>query len=323
MVTNFLYNNHVNQTDLKLNQLSWTDVLSPTKEMLESLAVKYGLSKKIFINCLDPDYLPHLETYGETQFVILRFPEPNTKLNADNVQELTTKIAVFINRQNLTTIHRVNLTQIEAVEKKIKLLPAEETTSFHVLTLFFEQVAISFDQPLTELELKMEIFEEKIFHSKRTKMLLQEGYYIKRKASAYKKVIKFTLDVLNKLMQKGDCPVGLLQGTKDSLDRCLFYADDIFENVQGLLNLHMAIESQRTNEASFRTNEIVRVLTVLSIFFLPLNFLAGLYGMNFEHIPLLQDYNGFWYALGFMVMICGGLLTYVGRKGWLLQPPKE
>jgi magnesium transporter len=313
----------MNQTDLKLDQFSWTDVVAPSKEILESLAIKYGLSKKLFMNCLDPDYLPHIENYGTTQFVILRFPEPDSKLNADTVQELTTKVALFINQNHLTSIHRVQLSQIDTVSKKARTLPKDLTTSFHVLALFFEQVAVSFDQPLTELELKMEIFEEKIFHSKKTKTLLQEGYYIKRKASAYKKVIKFTLDIMAKLLIKGDCPQVLLQGTKDKLDRCLFYADDIFENVQGLLNLHMSIESQRTNEASFRTNEIVRVLTVLSIFFLPLNFLAGLYGMNFEHIPLLKDYNGFWYAVAFMILICGGLLTYVGRKGWLTPPPKE
>jgi magnesium transporter len=313
----------MNQTELKLDQFMWTDVASPSKEILESLAARYSLSKKIFMNCLDPDYLPHIETYGSTLFVILRFPEPDSKLNADTVQELTTKVALFIHRDHLTSIHRVQLSQIEAVDKKTRALPKDQATSFHVLALFFEQVAASFDQPLTELEQKMEIFEEKIFHSKKTKTLLQEGYYIKRKASAYKKVIKFTLDIMAKLLIKGDCPQGLLQETKDKLDRCLFYADDIFENVQGLLNLHMSIESQRTNEASFRTNEIVRVLTVLSIFFLPLNFLAGLYGMNFEHIPLLKDYNGFWYAVGFMIVICGGLLTYVGRKGWLTPPPKE
>jgi magnesium transporter len=313
----------MNQTDLNLDQFTWTDIESPSKEILESLAAKYSLSKKLFMNCLDPDYLPHIETYGATQFVILRFPEPDSKLNADTVQELTTKVALFINPNYLTSIHRVPLSLIGAVDKKARTLSKDQTTSFHILTLFFEQVALSFDQPLTDLEQKMEIFEEKIFHSKKTKKLLQEGYYIKRKASAYKKVIKFTLDIMAKLVTKGDCPLGLMQETKDRLDRCLFYADDIFENVQGLLNLHMSIESQRTNEASFRTNEIVRVLTVLSIFFLPLNFLAGLYGMNFEHIPLLKDYNGFWYAVGFMTLICGGLLTYVASKGWLMAPPKE
>lgn len=313
----------MNQIELKLDRINWLDVTSPTKEAFESLAQKYSLSKKIFINCLDSDYLPHLETYGATQFIILRFPEPGSKINADTVQELTTKVALFINVQNFTSIHRIDLQQVQAVDKKVKSINRAEVTSFHILALFIEQVAISFDAPLSELEQKMENFEEKIFHSKKTKTLLQEGYYIKRKASAYKKVIKFTLDVMNKLLLKGECPSELLQETKDKLDRCLFYADDIFENVQGLLNLHMAIESQRTNEASFRTNEIVRVLTVLSIFFLPLNFLAGLYGMNFEHIPLLRDYNGFWYSIGFMASICIGLFIYVSQKGWFTPPPKD
>jgi hypothetical protein len=50
------------------------------------------------------------------------------------------------------------LPQLNAVEKKVKQMAASETTSYHVLALFFEQVAVSFDQPLNELEQKMETF---------------------------------------------------------------------------------------------------------------------------------------------------------------------
>lgn len=303
--------------------INWTDVLAPTKDNFEELAKKYTISKKVFLNCLDPDYLPHVENYGSTQFIILRFPEPNSKINADTVQELTTKVAIFINQNTITSLHRMPLQFIESVQKKINSAAVGTVNPYHVLVLFFEQVALSFDQPLNELEQKTEFFEEKIFHSRKTKTLLQEGYYIKRKASAYKKVIKFTLEVMSKVMLKSDCPSAQAQETRDKLERCLFYADDVFENVQGLLNLHIAIESQRTNEASFRTNEIVRVLTVLSIFFLPLNFLAGVYGMNFEYIPMLKNHEGFWYALGFMGVICFGLLYYVVGKGWLSPPPKD
>ena len=313
----------MNQMQVKSEFTNWTDVVAPTKDNFEELAQKYNIAKKVFLNCLDPDYLPHVENYGSTQFVILRFPEPNSKTNADTVQELTTKVALFINENTITSLHRMPLQLVEAVHKKIDNLAINEATPLHVLVLFFEQVAVSFDQPLSELEQKMEFFEEKIFHSRKTKTLLKEGYYIKRKASAYKKVIKFTLEVMSKVMLKSDIPAGLSQETRDKLERCLFYADDVFENIQGLLNLHIAIESQRTNEASFRTNEIVRVLTVLSIFFLPLNFLAGVYGMNFEYIPMLKNHEGFWYALGFMGVICFGLLYYVSRKGWLAPPPKD
>lgn len=308
---------------LEQNTTHWKDITSPSKEILEGVAREIGLSRKILINCLDPDYLPHLETHGATHFIVLRFPEPNTVMTADTIQEVTTKIALFINRQSIISIHRLPLEIISLVQKRVSHFKPEELTSSLILTLFFEQVAQQLDTPLNELEQKMESFEEKIFLSKKTKSLLKEGYYIKRKASAYKKTIKFTLDVIAKIALKNECPSGLLQEVRDRLERCQYYADDVFENIQGLLNLHMTIEAQKTNEASFRTNEIMRVLTVLTIFFLPLNFLAGVYGMNFQHIPYLDHEYGFWFALGFMIFMSSLLLFYVVKKGWISAPPKE
>lgn len=308
------------QLEVAYDTFSWFDLTNPTKEKLEQIANELKLSKRLLYNCLDPDYLPHVEIYGDVSFIILRLMEPASPLTADTVQELTTKVAIFFNQNKIYSLHRLALSEVLEIEKKIKALPQEEITKAHVISFFFEQASLGFNQPLTDIEHKLEKFEEKMFQSQRTKSLLLEGYYIKRKASAFRKVLKLTIDALNKVTQK-DCPMGLMQQTKDRLERNLFYGEEVFENMQSLLNLHMSIESQKTNEASFRTNEIMRVLTVLSIFFLPLNFLAGVFGMNFEHIPLLKHPDGFWVSLAAMLVICVAISVYVLKKGWLLDRP--
>ncbi len=320
----FMFHTHMTQSEDQFVGFKWTDIINPTKKVLEQLAEELRLPKKLLINCLDPDYLPHVENYGTTQFIVLRLMEPKPQITADTVQEITTKIVLFVTADKIISIHRLPLKEeMTHVREKLKSQPSEEVSKHHVIALFFDQISIGFDSPIAELERKMEIFEEKIFHSERAKSTLLEGYYIKRQASAFKKVLRFTIEVQNKLMQKMDTPAGQMQEIRDRFERNLFYADDVFENVQSLLNLHLAMASQRTNEASLKTNEIVRVLTVLTIFFSPLNFLAGVYGMNFEHIPLLQHVWGFWFALLFMVIVAGGLLLYVLRKGWLRAPPTD
>ena len=297
--------------------------MSPDNALLERLADELGLPRKVLLNCMDPDYLPQMESYGEVHFVVLRFLEPNSKLNADTVQELTTKIAIFMTKNRVISIYRIALKEIDEVLTRMQLLAPQEAAAERILSYFFDQVSIGFDAPLNDLEHQMEHFEEKIFHSAKTKSMLQEGYFIKRKSSVMKKVIKFSSDTLSKFIVKTNCPIEHVQVARDRFERNQFYADDVYENIQALLSLHMSIESQKTNEASFRTNEIMRILTVISIFFLPLNFLAGVFGMNFEHIPLLKHEWGFWISVACMIFISTLITIYVVRHGWLSKPDLE
>lgn len=286
------------------------------------IAKELNLSPKILSNCLDPDYLPHVENYGSTQFVLLRLMEPEIKYSADTVQELTTKVALFISESKVFTLHRLPLAEITRVQQKVRDYK-DQVTKLHVVAYLLDEVSLGLNRPITDLEHQFEKFEEQIFKGEKTKSVLTDGYYIKRKASAFKKVMKFTIDILATLMHNDQYPLSKMQEVRYRLERNLFYADDIFENVQSVLNLHIAVASQKTNEASFKTNEIVRVLTVLTIFFSPLNFLTGLYGMNFEHIPFLKDSSGFWGMLVAMALIAAGLLIYVLRRGWLAPPPSS
>lgn len=299
-------------------QFQWVDISAPGQAQFESLAKVLSLPQSIIENCLNPDYLPHIENYGSTRFVIMRMPEPATNVQADTVQELTTKVALFVIEDKVYTVHRIAqldcLLRIKhTLSETQRLGQADDLTLNHFIGLLFEEMADGFENPLTQLEASMERFEDNIFNHKRSKALLREGYYIKRKASAYRKVLKYSIEILTKLAAKQE----LWQDSRDKLERNLFYADDVFENTQGLLALHLSIASQRTNEASFRTNEIMRVLTILTIFFLPLNFIAGVFGMNFSHIPGLQHEWGFWLSIGMMLMISLMLFGYIAVKGWL------
>jgi Mg2+ and Co2+ transporter CorA len=71
------------------------------------------------------------------------------------------------------------------------------------------------------------------------------------------------------------------------------------------------------NAQSHRANEIMRTLTVLTAIFLPLNLIAGIFGMNFEFIPFLHQSNGFWFAMGAMLLIAVSLVLVFSRKRYL------
>jgi magnesium transporter len=80
--------------------------------------------------------------------------------------------------------------------------------------------------------------------------------------------------------------------------------------VNGLTDLYMT-------SLSNRMNEIMKVLTIIGTIFIPLTFIAGIYGMNFAHMPELQYQYAYPIALGVMAVIAGLLLLYFRRKEWI------
>jgi len=99
----------------------------------------------------------------------------------------------------------------------------------------------------------------------------------------------------------------------DLKDSCLSILDDIESNKQALeslTNLYYAAQSQRMNE-------IMKVLTVVSAIFIPLTFIAGVYGMNFKYMPELQYRYGYYVVMGAMFLVGLGLLLFFIKRGWL------
>jgi magnesium transporter len=100
---------------------------------------------------------------------------------------------------------------------------------------------------------------------------------------------------------------------KDGFDLCISMVEGLMEAYRSAVNL--------------RANEVMRVLTVFATFFLPLSFVASLYGMNFNshasplNMPELDWYFGYPLVLAAMAAIAAGLLLYFRRKGWLGRPP--
>jgi len=96
----------------------------------------------------------------------------------------------------------------------------------------------------------------------------------------------------------------------EHIDRVLHHVRQLEHNAETAVQIHF-------NAQSHRTNEIMRTLTVLTAVFLPLNLIAGIFGMNFDAIPLLHRAYGFWLAMGAMGLIALGLVVFFWRKRYL------
>ena len=86
--------------------------------------------------------------------------------------------------------------------------------------------------------------------------------------------------------------------------------DEIYDSSQSLLHVYLSISSQKTNE-------VMRILTAFSAFFLPLTFVVGVYGMNFEYLPELKWRLGYFIFWGFIIFIATSLIIFFKKKDWL------
>jgi magnesium transporter len=104
----------------------------------------------------------------------------------------------------------------------------------------------------------------------------------------------------------------------DLKENCSAVLEDIDANKQileGMANLYYAVQGQRMNE-------IMKVLTVVSSIFIPLTFIVGVYGMNFEHMPELKMKYGYGIVWAVMGLVGVSMTIYFIRKGWLWNKKK-
>ena len=96
----------------------------------------------------------------------------------------------------------------------------------------------------------------------------------------------------------------------EHIERVVHHVRRLEQSVETAVQMHFSVQSNRANE-------IMRTLTVLTAVFLPLNLIAGIFGMNFEFIPFLHQSNGFWFAVGAMLLIALALVVVFSRKRYL------
>ncbi len=100
-----------------------------------------------------------------------------------------------------------------------------------------------------------------------------------------------------------------LRDSHDHAVQALELVEAFREMLAGMMDVYLSVQNQRLNE-------VMKVLTVIATLFIPLTFIASIYGMNFEHMPELHWRWGYGYALSLMALTAGGMLFYFRRKGW-------
>ena len=167
----------------------------------------------------------------------------------------------------------------------------------------------SFEPPLERLGSEIQQLEESVLSTQLLERSLEQIFVRKRRASVMAWMLLRTHDALRRAPTRTEPIASLIGDWRESTDTLHARAREMEEHTDNLLNLQIAI-------ASHRTNQVMRVLTVVSVIFMPLTFIVGLYGMNFDapEFHWRFGYFGIWVII---VAVFVALVRWFGKRGWL------
>jgi magnesium transporter len=302
---------------------TWLDVVAPTAEELADLATRYTLDPISVQDCLDPEHLPKFEQFDTYTFAILRVYDEHADRLCATMQELTRKIAIFYAPTFLLTIHRVDQPWLSRlVEKVTQERPKEgsgarDTLQARLIAKLLNAAADTYSAPLEALETRTDAFETALFESgpgagRAFAGSLEEIHLLKRQVTLIKRLLWRFLDVVQRMTPATGRAAALFRDVQENVESYHFYADELLDDTNTVLNIQLSL-------ATHRTNEVMRVLTVFSVFFLPLTFIVGVYGMNFQFMPELRarwGYPAILLAMGLVTLL---IYLWFRRRGWLRE----
>ncbi len=291
-----------------INGFDWVDLSAPGDDEIREVASQYALHEASIKDCMQPDHLPKYERFDNYTFVIFRVLAATPTHEADTIQELTNKISIFFNDNYLITIHRAENQLIDTVKAK-RIDTGTCNHTLYLLNSLIRESILTFEKPGFKLSESLDYYEERVFLRQRTSPILRGLYFVKRKIDVIRRVMLLSYEIIDNI-DSSERSDAYTRDLRDLYVRTQTFFDNLSENTAQLLSMYFSIASQRTNE-------IMRVLTIFSVFFMPLTFIAGIYGMNFKYMPELAWYYGYPAVMLLMAGISVGIYFWFKRKGWL------
>jgi magnesium transporter len=258
---------------------------------------------------------PKIDEYEDYLFIVLHFPVFDKSVGRLNAGELD----IFIGQDFIITLPNIPLQPVEYLFERVR---ASEDAREQLMSkgpgfLLYKIVDDSFDYcfpMLRKIGNKLDRLEEDIFEEERAQEIVRDISNAKQEIINFRKIIRPQRTVLRDLERNKQ------RYLADDLE---IYFDDIVdasERIWDMLeNYKEVVEAlEETNESvlSHRVNDILRVLTAISVIVLPLTLLASLWGMNVG-IPGENSETAFWVIVASMVGLLVSMLAYFRHRGWL------
>lgn len=293
--------------------IHWVDLLGiHDVPLVEQLGRGFGLNSLALEDLLNTDHRPKAENFGDSLLVILKI----LSFDEDQGRLASEQVSIALTANTVLSIQEQPGDVFDGVRERLRSPRGRhrQRGADYLAYSLIDSVVDSYFPVLERLgEILTDIEEELADRPQRA--TLQRIHTLKRDLMVVRKAVWPLREVVSGLEREGseliaESTIPFLRDLYEHLIQIIDTVEIYRDSVSGLLDLYLSSVSQRTNE-------IMKVLTVMATIFIPLTFLAGVYGMNFQYMPELHWRWGYPTLWLFMIVCAGGMLLAFRRKKWL------
>ncbi len=291
---------------------SWVNIVGLSEEkFIEKVGHHFGLNSLVLEDIVNTQQRPKVDEYDAHIFGVFKM------LYVNDADELVGEhVAIVLLDNCVLMFQEVEEDVFDGVRDRV-INKYGRIRSKGPDYLFFALLDAIIDHYFVVLEYlnnKIEILEEQVYSNPNPEVahdiqdLKKEVLKVRRWIFPVKELIGRLIDSENQLISK-DTKLFL----RDAQDHCI----EINESLQIYREMSMSLMEMYMSNISNKMNEVMKVLTIMASIFIPLTFIAGIYGMNFDHMPELHWEYGYFMVWGVMILLFIGMLIYFKRKNWL------
>jgi magnesium transporter len=293
--------------------VTWIDISGLHQiEVIETLGRCFDLHPLVMEDILETEHRPKFEDYEAYLFLVLKrliFDEAQAEVRTEQVSLIVGPDFALSFLEGSNELFDGVRERIRNNRGKIRRMGAD-----YLAYALLDSVVDSYFGVLERLGDRIELLEEELIAAP-TPATLRQIHHLKREMILLRKSVWPLREVLSALQREESPLVKETTGVflRDVYDHTIQVIDTVetFRDLlAGMLDLYLS-------SVSNRMNEIMKVLTILATIFIPLTFLAGVWGMNFEFMPELRWRWGYAFAWGVMGASAGGLYLFFRRRKWM------
>jgi magnesium transporter len=293
--------------------VTWINIegLKYTDE-IENIGRQYGLHPLVLEDIVNTTQRPKIDEYENYIFIVLKMLYYNKDENI-----VIEQVSFVLGENYVLTFQESEGDVFGSIRDRLRLNRGRirEMKSDYLLYALIDAVVDNYFTIIETLGNKIEDLETDLFTGTVREDINIEVQQLKREILKVRRAIFPLREIINRI-EKGDYPfifkrtITYFRDIYDHLVQVTENLDIYREMIWSLMDMYMTTISNKMNE-------VMKLLTIIATIFIPLTFIAGIYGMNFENIPELHYKYSYYILWGIMIMIFLGMIYYFKKKKWL------